>query len=118
MIYTYNGIYANCKRGVVPAHIERQKETLMPSSVTAVPAAPSALAREHFAQEFTFETDCSDVHLAVDTDGDGRMELTLWRPATGTFIIKSSLDNSVSSKQFGQRLKMIVDDSDERHGRH
>ena len=38
----------------------------MPSSVIAVPPAPSALAREHFAEEFTFETDCSDVHLAIE----------------------------------------------------
>lgn len=34
----------------------------MPSAVTAVPPAPSDLAREHFAAEFAFETDCWDVH--------------------------------------------------------
>ena len=38
----------------------------MNSSVTAVPPAPSALAREHFAAEFTFETDCWDVHDALE----------------------------------------------------
>lgn len=37
----------------------------MPTAVTAIPAAPSALAREHFAAEFTFETDCWDVHDAL-----------------------------------------------------
>ncbi|MCU0818391.1 MAG: rhodanese-like domain-containing protein [Beijerinckiaceae bacterium] len=36
----------------------------MPSAVTAIPAAPSAEAEAHFAAEFTFETDCWDVHSA------------------------------------------------------
>ena len=42
----------------------------MTSAVTAVPAAPSALAREHFAAEFRFETDCSDVHEAMANGAD------------------------------------------------
>ncbi|MBJ3784393.1 rhodanese-like domain-containing protein [Devosia sediminis] len=42
----------------------------MPTSVTSIPAAPSALAREHFAAEFTFETDCWDVHDALDKGPD------------------------------------------------
>jgi rhodanese-related sulfurtransferase len=42
----------------------------MPTSVTAVPPAPSALAREHFAAELTFETDCWDVHLALSKGAD------------------------------------------------
>ncbi|MGH2340537.1 rhodanese-like domain-containing protein [Segnochrobactraceae bacterium EtOH-i3] len=42
----------------------------MPSAVTAIPAAPSALAREHFAAEFTFETDCWDVHEALAKGAD------------------------------------------------
>jgi rhodanese-related sulfurtransferase len=37
----------------------------MPSAVTAIPAAPSSLAEAHFAAEFTFETDCWDVHDAL-----------------------------------------------------
>lgn len=36
----------------------------MPSSVSAVPAAPSDRALAHFASSFTFETDCADVHAA------------------------------------------------------
>lgn len=36
----------------------------MPSAVTAIPAAPSAEAEAHFAAEFSFETDCWDVHSA------------------------------------------------------
>lgn len=42
----------------------------MPSSVTAMPAAPSDDARQHFAAEFTFETDCWDVHDALSKDPD------------------------------------------------
>lgn len=34
----------------------------MPSAVALVPAAPPAEAEAHFAAEFAFETDCSDVH--------------------------------------------------------
>jgi rhodanese-related sulfurtransferase len=37
----------------------------MSTFVTAVPPAPSALAREHFAAELAFETDCWDVHEAL-----------------------------------------------------
>lgn len=36
----------------------------MPSAVAAIPAAPPAEAEAHFAAEFTFETDCWDVHSA------------------------------------------------------
>ena len=42
----------------------------MTSAVTADPAAPSALAMEHFAAEFGFETDCSDVHDAIAKGAD------------------------------------------------
>ena len=36
------------------------------SAVTAIPAAPPAEALRHFEAEFTFETDCSDVHAALE----------------------------------------------------
>jgi rhodanese-related sulfurtransferase len=42
----------------------------MPSLVTEIPAAPSKIAEEHFAAEFTFETDCWDVHDALTGDAD------------------------------------------------
>lgn len=42
----------------------------MSTFVTAIPPAPSALAREHFAAEFTFETDCWDVHEALRKGAD------------------------------------------------
>lgn len=42
----------------------------MKSAVTQIAAAPSALAREHFSAEFTFETDCWDVHDALSKGPD------------------------------------------------
>jgi rhodanese-related sulfurtransferase len=42
----------------------------MTSLVIAIPPAASALAREHFAAEFAFETDCWDVHDALEKGGD------------------------------------------------
>lgn len=41
------------------------KPAVKKSAVTAIAPAPSAVAREHFAAEFTFETDCWDVHDAL-----------------------------------------------------
>jgi rhodanese-related sulfurtransferase len=46
----------------------------MPSSVTAIAAADSAAALEHFQGAFRFETDCWDVHDAVS---NGRQDFTL-----------------------------------------
>jgi rhodanese-related sulfurtransferase len=43
---------------------------MMTSAVTRIPAAPSDIAREHFASEFTFETDCWDIHDALSTGAD------------------------------------------------
>ena len=42
----------------------------MTTAVTAIPAAPSERAREHFAAEFIFETDCWDVHDALSKGAD------------------------------------------------
>ncbi len=42
----------------------------MPTEVTAIPAAPAELAQAHFAAEFTFETDCWDVHDALSKGPD------------------------------------------------
>jgi rhodanese-related sulfurtransferase len=42
----------------------------MPTIVTTTPAAPSDLAKAHFAAEFTFETDCWDVHDALSKGPD------------------------------------------------
>lgn len=42
----------------------------MTTSVTAIAAAPSALALAHFAAELTFETDCWDVHDSLAQGAD------------------------------------------------
>jgi rhodanese-related sulfurtransferase len=42
----------------------------MSSAVTAIPAASSSGAEAHFSAEFTFETDCWDVHDALSNDAD------------------------------------------------
>lgn len=42
----------------------------MPTAVTLIPAAPAEAARQHFAAEFTFETDCWDVHDALSKGPD------------------------------------------------
>lgn len=42
----------------------------MPTAVTAIAAAPSDIAFQHFAAEFTFETDCWDVHDAFSREPD------------------------------------------------
>ncbi|MEL4071418.1 rhodanese-like domain-containing protein [Ochrobactrum sp. GPK 3] len=45
-------------------------KTAAKSAVTAIEAAPSAVAREHFAAQFAFETDCWDVHDALSKGAD------------------------------------------------
>lgn len=42
----------------------------MTSAVTAVPAASSADAGQHFAAQFAFETDCWDVHETLRQGAD------------------------------------------------
>lgn len=42
----------------------------MTTSVTAIPPAPSAEARAHFAAEFAFQTDCWDTHDALQKGAD------------------------------------------------
>lgn len=53
----------------------------MPSnSVTAIPAAPAHVAKEHFESEFTFETDCADVHEAMASGDPGFILLDVRGP--------------------------------------
>ena len=42
----------------------------MTTAVTTIPPATSALAQEHFANQFTFETDCWDVSDALGRGAD------------------------------------------------
>jgi rhodanese-related sulfurtransferase len=52
----------------------------MPNNVTAVTAAPSAVAVTHFEQGFTFETDCWDVNDALKTGDPGFILLDVRSP--------------------------------------
>lgn len=42
----------------------------MTTAVTAIPAAASDAATDHFAAQFAFETDCWDVHDALSRGAD------------------------------------------------
>lgn len=42
----------------------------MPTAVSAIPAAPSEAAIAHFSAEFSFETDCWDVHDSLQKGAD------------------------------------------------
>jgi len=53
----------------------------MPNNVVAVPAAPSAAAVAHFEAEFTYETDCWDVHDALESGDPGFVLLDVRSPA-------------------------------------
>lgn len=53
----------------------------MPNAVTAVSAAPPEVALAHFEAEFTFETDCWDVHAALSSGEPGFVLLDVRGPA-------------------------------------
>jgi rhodanese-related sulfurtransferase len=51
------------------------------NSVTAISAAPPEVALAHFEAEFTFETDCWDVHDALASGSPGFVLLDVRSPA-------------------------------------
>jgi len=53
----------------------------LPNAVTAVRAAPPEVALAHFEAEFTFETDCWDVHAALSSGEPGFVLLDVRGPA-------------------------------------
>ena len=53
----------------------------MPNAVTAIPAASSSAAKDHFAALFTFETDCWDIREAMREENAGSFCLTSAAPA-------------------------------------
>jgi rhodanese-related sulfurtransferase len=57
------------------------RDNSMPNNVTQIPAAPSHLAQAHFEAEFTFETDCWDVHDALSSGDPGFVLLDVRGPA-------------------------------------
>lgn len=54
---------------------------MIKNAVTEVPAATSAEAIAHFSAEFSFETDCWDVHEAMDSGAPGFVLLDVRSPA-------------------------------------
>ncbi|KXU83395.1 rhodanese [Paraburkholderia monticola] len=51
-----------------------------PNAVTAIPAADSAAALEHFHASLRFETDCADVHAALASGAPGFVLLDVRSP--------------------------------------
>ncbi|GIL38771.1 rhodanese-like domain-containing protein [Roseiterribacter gracilis] len=84
----------------------------MPNNVTAVPAAPSDLARQHFEAEFTFETDCADVHAAFAAGGDpGFVLVDVRSPANYAKGHVPGAVNILHGKMIASRLAMYPDDT-------
>jgi rhodanese-related sulfurtransferase len=54
----------------------------MSNAVTQVPAAAPEAAVAHFAAEFTFQTDCWDVHEAMQSDAPGFILVDVRSPAS------------------------------------
>jgi rhodanese-related sulfurtransferase len=53
----------------------------MPNAVMQIPAAAPELALVHFEEQFTFETDCWDVHEAIGSGEPGFVLLDVRSPA-------------------------------------
>ena len=53
----------------------------MPNAVTQIPAADARTALAHFQAEFSFETDCWDVHDAMSSGNPGFVLLDVRSPA-------------------------------------
>jgi rhodanese-related sulfurtransferase len=51
-------------------HQADEGDKSMPTAVTSIAAAPSVQAKDHFAAEFSFETDCWDVHDSLSKGAD------------------------------------------------
>jgi rhodanese-related sulfurtransferase len=65
----------------------------MPSAVTAIPAAPSSDAEAHFGAEFTFETDCWDVHEALSK---GAADFVLLDVRSPTSYVEGHVPGAIS----------------------
>lgn len=52
----------------------------LPAPVTDVPAAPAEVARQHFARLLAVETDCADVHAALQRPNPGFLLLDVRSP--------------------------------------
>src|SRR5438552_3766087 len=72
MILKIAGNHAYCHSPITLANSNGSAQGAVPmNGVTQVPAATSEEAMAHFEESFRFETDCWDVHSALQSDGPG-----------------------------------------------
>jgi rhodanese-related sulfurtransferase len=59
--------------GTIPVHndsvVPRRESSMTSSTVTKIPPAPPEAARAHFSHRLSLETDCADVHEAMNHAG-------------------------------------------------
>lgn len=55
----------------------------------------------------TFGTSASDIPAVADYDGDGKADIAIRRPASGTWIVKQSSDGSYTRLFFGSQTTDI-----------
>lgn len=83
----------------------------MPNSVTAVSAAPAEVAAAHFEAEFTFETDCWDVHEALRSGAPGFVLLDVRSPALFAAGHVPGAINLPHGKIIGSRMREWPDET-------
>ena len=83
----------------------------MPNSVTAVRAAAPELAIAHFESEFTFETDCWDVHDALESGAPGFVLLDVRSPALFAAGHVPGAINLPHGKIIGSRMRDWPEDT-------
>ncbi|MDB5366355.1 MAG: Rhodanese domain protein [Rhodospirillales bacterium] len=83
----------------------------MANNVTAIPAAAPDLALRHFEDEFAFETDCSDVHAALQAGDPGFVLVDVRSPDLYAKGHVPGAVNILHGKMIGSRLAMYPDDT-------
>ncbi|PSJ39977.1 rhodanese [Sphingomonas deserti] len=84
---------------------------MMNTAVTAIPAAVPAVALAHFEAEFSFETDCWDVHDALST---GRPDFVLLDVRSPEMFARGHIAGAISlphGKIIGSALAAWPDDT-------
>jgi len=81
------------------------------NSVTAISAAPAEIALAHFESEFTFETDCWDVHDALASGVPGFVLLDVRSPALFAAGHVPGAINLPHGKIIGSRMRDWPDET-------
>ncbi|WP_255457732.1 rhodanese-like domain-containing protein [Rhodanobacter sp. K2T2] len=108
---SYTPIVANC------ATLDNElvnyilKEFAMSNAVTKIPAAPSAEALAHFEAEFTHETDCWDVHEAMQSADPGFILVDARSPALYAAGHLPGAVNIPHGKIIASRMSAYPDDT-------